>query len=116
MSYMSFFVLTISILLQGCVNDSLKKTPYSYQNLPGWSSGDQISSINALKESCEAISKQSNEGKYDREWLQTCKTLLVFNPKTDNVARKFIEKYFTPYSLSLKGASSEQSLSYFNSP
>jgi membrane-bound lytic murein transglycosylase A len=87
--------LSLLFMLAGCAGvsepDKLTLTPVSYEELPGWSAGQQREALPALARSCAVLAKKKNS-----KWQQPCAALEQVSPQNDAAARAFFEQYFTP--------------------
>ena len=101
---------TLIIILQGCTTNTYVKEKVEYQQLPGWSNGNQIGAIAALKNSC--INIIANK-KSTSNWKKVCNNIIKKKFTNTTKSRHFIEKNFTPYKISVKDYSDGHFTGYY---
>ncbi len=76
----------------------------TFEQLPGWQTGDFKKSFQTFQISCRIFTKQNPEHKAGtkkidlqiKDWLPACHQALKINPATDLEAKSFFEKWFVP--------------------
>lgn len=89
-------------------NGVLKKT--SFDELPGWDQADAKKSLFAFQKSCNTFLKQDPKHKVGTshidlqagDWRPACKAALSMTSASDDQARDFFEKWFSPVKFEQK--------------
>ncbi len=114
LSFRTFVLSLIIILICSC--SGTKKRKYKvrkvkfikteYSKIIGWNYDNHLVSLKTFANSCneivkiknyELISKLTKIGGSARDWKIICKEIQKTNIKTNQQAKKFFEKWFTPY-------------------
>lgn len=79
----------------------------TYRDLEGWGEDQQKQAIEALRKSCSVFEKKERTHQFRveqagtvQDWMPACEELRMTSFESDQQARAFFEKYFTPYRVS----------------
>jgi membrane-bound lytic murein transglycosylase A len=86
-------ILLLMVFLGACARPPVVPSPLqtaSWSALPGWTSADPTSALEAFRQSCRAVGQRP-------QWAAVCADAATLDPADPAVVRAFFEKRFTPY-------------------